>query len=156
MIYDKITISGHTFTVPCPYSHGHVCTEAEARILNQVYHSRLRKNFADRVQPNAAGVISNELLAIYQTQLNDYANTFSLEGSSAVDAEALTIALEVIRKSIKDRGNRIGDYTKSTLNEFARGLLSGPQGPAIIQLARRRVSEVDEAAKANIEANAVG
>lgn len=46
----KLTISEREFTIPQPFAAGHVCTEGEAKALNQTYAEAIRNNMASKVK----------------------------------------------------------------------------------------------------------
>lgn len=145
----QITISGYTFTVPAPFLPGHICTAAEAMVLNRQMHARLRRNFSDHVrnttQPSGYGGSTSIHIAL-QTELNDLASLFSFDASDPVSAEALSIAISIVRKAIKDSGKRLADYSKAALTAEAEKLLAGPSSKTILPLARSRVTELQKLA----------
>lgn len=50
----KIIIAGGEFTIPQPFEAGHVCTEGEARALNQLLAENVRNNMAAKVKAGTA------------------------------------------------------------------------------------------------------
>lgn len=145
---DTITINGYTFKVSRPYLPGHVCTAAEADVLNRKMHSNLRRIFSVQVQDAEAKVGPNHVnVGSLQIELNKLSSTYSFERSDPIRAEAFAIALEVVRAAIKKEGKRIGDYSKAALSSEAEKILSGTGGHSILELARARVAQVQRLAQ---------
>jgi len=147
---DTITISGYTFTVPTPFAAGHVCTEAEANVLNRQMHANLRRNFAKRVEevlfstdsPTQKQAVTISL----QGELNALSTTYAFGGPNPISAEALVIAEQIVRQSLRARKLNVTDYTKAQLIDQAETLLAGPQGPEIRSLAETRTKMIRNAA----------
>lgn len=146
---DTITISGCTFTVPTPFAVGHICTEAEAGVLNRALHANLRRNFARRVEENLAACqqgMNAMNLARLQAEFTSLANAYAFGGPDPVESEALVIAEQIVRQSLRARKLNVTDYTKAQLIDQAETLLAGPQGGEIRALAETRTKMIRNAA----------
>lgn len=146
---DTITISGYTFTVPTPFAAGHTCTEAEAGVLNRALHANLRRNFARRVEEvsnnGSVGVTPNRQTFL-QDELDIMSRSYKFGGIDPCEAEALVIAEQIVRQSLRARKLNVTDYTKAQLIDQAEALLAGPQGPEIRALAETRTKMIRNAA----------
>jgi hypothetical protein len=138
---DTISIHGLTFTVPSPYGPGHICSTAEARILNQILHARLRKNFAENVEAIPTGGIDKAKRDELQRELDAYAATFSLNGPDPTQAEAIALAISIIKCKLRAEKKLVKEVPQSALREAAEKLLQGPSGQSILCMARVRVIE---------------
>lgn len=139
-------IGSLTLTLPSPYEPGHICTGAEARILNWELQKRLRRNLRARTkQP------MNDNPSDLMTELVEYIRSYTLNGQDQVQHLAREIAFDVIRQKIKSNGGKLGNYHKSSLRAEAEKLLQGPQARDILLMAQRRVSEISKAAMEMLE-----
>lgn len=146
---DTITISGYTFTVPTPFAAGHVCTEAEAGVLNRALHANLRRNFAktvDEAREDMRNGTWNGDQRTLQAAFDIFARDYQFGGTDPVAAEALVIAEQIVRQSLRARKLNVTDYTKAQLIDQAEALLEGPQGPEIRSLAETRTKMIRNAA----------
>ena len=147
---DEITINGYIFQVPSPYAVGHVCTKAEADVLNRKLHANLRANFSKEVAERMTrfgGQIESYNLAQMKNDFAEYAASYSFNGPDPVEVEALIIAHGIVRRAIKDKGMNISDYSKAQLAEQAELLLNGNLRGEILRLARDRVTSLQAAAQ---------
>jgi hypothetical protein len=109
----NITISGAEFTIPQPFAAGHVCSEGDAKALNQTFAEAIRNNLASRVKKGEAG----------QADVTEYANAFVFTIASAasaakltpVEREARNLARNAIKASLDGQGRKIGDVDKDKL-----------------------------------------
>lgn len=109
----NITISGSEFTIPQPFAAGHVCSEGDAKALNQTYAEAIRNNMAAKVKKGEAG----------QAEVSEYANTFVFTIASAstaakltpVEREARNLARNAIKAKLDSEGRKIGDVDKDKL-----------------------------------------
>jgi hypothetical protein len=141
-----ITIAGYTFTVPSPFAEGHVCTAAEAEVLNRAMHANLRRNFAREVGPAQC----HETLQELQSRLDALALAYRFGGPDPSEAEALVIAEQIIRAKLKARRLALGDYSRAQITEQAKALLASTQGGEIRLMARDRVAQLQRAARAEL------
>lgn len=149
---DTITISSYTFSVPRPYAAGHVCSQAEAEVLNRKLHENLRLNFGKRIAQENFGPTENGYApAKLQSEFDSYASTYTFGGPDPALAEASIVALDVVKRAIKARGGNVSDYSKAQLADQASAILAGPHGPDIRNMARERVTALQAAAKKELE-----
>lgn len=150
---DEITIAGYAFKVPRPFRAGHVCTQAEAEVLNRKLHENIRGNFSKRVKEATSGNSSlreDGILKKLQTELDDYSHDYVFGGDS-IASEALVIATDIVRRAIKANGKNLSNYSKSDLASQAEVLLRGKLKDQILCMARERVSALQAAAQAELE-----
>jgi uncharacterized protein (DUF1697 family) len=145
---NQITINGFTFLAPTPYTEGHVCTGAEAAILNRRLHAALRNNFGKHMDTLVleGKTIEDQQRQIF-TEFANYCATYSLNGADPVDAEARAIATAIVKNKIRSNGGVIGDYTKAQLEVFITDILASSQRQEIYEQARARLKVIREAAK---------
>jgi hypothetical protein len=145
---EEITINGFHFLVPCPYTEGHVCTGAEAQILNRKLHSNLRSNFAKIMD---SMVVDNKSPETFTRDLakrfSDYCSEYSLNGQDPVDAEARAIALAMIKSGLKKAGKKLSEISTEDIDRRIREVLLSNQRVDIYAQARGRVKLLTEAAK---------
>jgi hypothetical protein len=130
--FQSFTIAGLTFKVSSPYSAGHVCTEGEARALNQTRVENIRNNLAIKAKDRT----------LTQADVEAYAASYVFGERSGgsrshdpVEAEALEIARRLVRKK--------GQTSKENTNA-ARELLHSEKGNAIRAQAAKRIAELEE------------
>ena len=128
----SITILGLRFNVQWPYSAGHVCTNGEARALNQKRLQIIRKNLA----------VTAKDRALTQADVDAYAASYLFGERTArrrthdpVKAEALELARRLVRKKEQSRKENTED---------ARELLRSDKGDAIRAQAAKRVAELND------------
>jgi hypothetical protein len=90
-----VTIMGLRFNVRAPYSAGHICTEGEARALNQTRTENIRNNLAAKAKNGG----------LTQADVDAYADlyvfgerTVGLLARDPIEAEALEMARRLARK----------------------------------------------------------
>ena len=109
----NITISGTEFTIPQPFAAGHVCSEGDAKALNQTFAEAIRNNLASKVKKGEAG----------QAEVSEYANGFVFTIATAstaakltpVEREARNLARNAIKAKLEAEGRKIGDVDKDKL-----------------------------------------
>jgi hypothetical protein len=125
----SITILGLRFNVQSPYSAGHICTEGEARALNQKRLESVRNKLA----------VTAKDRALTQADVDAYAASYVFGERTArrrpVEAEALALARRLVRKK--------GQSTREN-TEAARELLRSEKGDAIRAQAAKRVAELQD------------
>lgn len=145
----KITIQGESFEVPSPYEPGHVCTAAEAEMLNQKFRERIRAKFSQRVKDFWEKVPGwHQKL---QEELDEISASYSLNGLDPVHVEAFCIAISIVKTNLRAAGKNVSDYARSALTTMAEEVLAGPQRGEITLMARERVVALQKAAKAELE-----
>jgi hypothetical protein len=128
----SITILGLRFNVQSPYSAGHVCTNGEARALNQKRLESIRNKLA----------VTAKFRALTQADVDAYAASYVFGERAArrrtndpVEAEALELARRLVRKKEQSRKEN---------TEAARELLRSEKGDAIRAQAAKRVAELKD------------
>ena len=127
----SIAILGLRFDVRWPYSAGHVCTEGEAKALNQKMLEIIRNKLVVKAKDGA----------LSQADVDAYASSFVFGERSArrtndpVEAEALELARRLVRKKEQSRKEN---------TQAARELLQSEKGDAIRAQAAKRVAELKD------------
>lgn len=122
-----IVIQGLDFQVSWPFVAGHVCTEAEAKALNQTRKENLANNFAKRVkdakaldEKNGTNEVSSlaaefaKLDAEYEFTL---ANVSAAARLSPVDREARSMAKAAIVANLASKGRKLSDVPAGLTKE---------------------------------------
>ena len=91
----SITILGLRFNIHSPYSTGHVCTEGEARALNQKRLESIRNNLAAAAKD---GALTQADVDAYAASYVFGERTAGRRTNDPVDAEALQMARRLVRK----------------------------------------------------------
>lgn len=144
---DEITIAGETFSVPQPYAEGHVLTANEAGALNQVFAENVRNNLASKVkEAKEAGAFD---ALEFQATVDAYTSSYEFGVRSGgggrvgdpVQAEALDIARDIVRDSLRKKGYKLADVKAAQITELAKGVLAkgNATSEAILEQARQRV-----------------
>ena len=115
----SFTIAGLHFKVSSPYSAGHVCTEGEARALNQTRVENIRNNLAAKAKD---GVLTQADVEAYAASYVFGERTGGLRTQDPIEAEALEIARRLVRKK---------GQSKKENTDAARELLQSEKGDAI-------------------------
>lgn len=150
----KITVAGVVLTVPAPFVAGHVLRENEAAVLNQTYAENLRNNFASVVKKaheeaakNGTVVDTSALQAEFDAYVENY--DFGVRRAGAprasvdpVTREALNIARQLIRDSLKKQGKKVSDVSKEKIEELANAALE--KYPSIREKAQKIVAAKSE------------
>lgn len=109
----KITISEREFTIPQPFAAGHVCTEGDAKALNQTYAEAIRNNFASKVKiafgdapteelnPSTIEALVAEYAANYVFTIGNVSTKVTM---SPVEKEALKIAATLLDAKLAEKG----------------------------------------------------
>lgn len=149
----EITIAGKAFTVPQPYTEGHVLSTNEAAALNQTYAENLRNNFAGKVkEAEEAGTFE---LEVFQGRLDDYASEYEFgvrtgggRTSDPVQAEAMAIARDLVRRALQKKGHKLADVPAKKISELARHAIDKGDATSekILGAARIRVDAAQELA----------
>ena len=144
-----ITIAGKPFTVAPRYAAGHVLTENEAQALNQTYFENLRNNFATKAKEGGS-----------QEDFDAYASSYQFGvrtgGGSRLDpvrAEAMSLARDQVKAVIKANGKNLSDYKAAAITTAAEKLLDSPKGAEILELAKKRVAEAQNAGASEIDSS---
>jgi hypothetical protein len=147
---NTLKIGSLTLALPSPYGLGHLCTAAEAAILNRELQARLRNNirerFWDKKDQELKTPSQNDLMPIQA-----YIRSFSLNGRDPLESTSFEIALSIVRHQIKASGKNLRDYTKAALNAEAKKVLQGPKAVEIRTLAKRRIGFIEDAVREEME-----
>ena len=115
-----IVIQGLDFQISWPFTAGHVCTEAEAKALNQTRKENLANNFAKRVkdakaldEKNGNTTEVSSLAAEFAKLDAEYeftlANVSAAARLSPVDREARSMAKAAIVANLASKGRKLSD-----------------------------------------------
>jgi hypothetical protein len=162
----EITIQGLPFNVSQPYSEGHVCTEAEAKALNQTRAENIRNNTASKVKalleglaPDESGTITvpAEVMktAIEAVAEYDAAYVFSLASvgggrkiTDPVEAEARRMAKAAITEKLRAKGQLVKNVDPDAL---ANAIAKLAESPAIQKAAKKAVADRQNLASTDLE-----
>lgn len=159
-------ILGLEFPVSWPFSAGHICTEAEAKTLNQTRKENLGNNFRKRVvdaleaDTKAGNTDESSKLAAEFADL-DAKYVFTLAGVGAVrmdpiEREARNLAKDAVKQNLAAKGRKLSDIptgmTKEEWEDKLETTISEiSQRPEVIKIAKAQVA----AKKKAIDATAV-
>lgn len=143
----EITIQGHTFVVPTPFTEGHKCSKAEAEALNQLLKENLRNNFASKLRKakeDHGEAIPEDKLIMLKSSFQKYADDYTFQGRKVgvprdpVTAEATKIAKDKVREALAKRGVTVKSLAEGRFDSLVAEVLA--KYPAIRAEAQRRVS----------------
>jgi len=106
------TINGLTFDIRQPFDAGHVCTEAEARALNQTRSENIGNNVRAKIKEMQEKGESLEAIAAYVAEV-DAAYEFTLAAVAAsrkldpYEREARAIARELLKDHLAKTGRKL-------------------------------------------------
>jgi hypothetical protein len=121
---------GLRFNVHSPYSTGHVCTEGEARALNQKRLEGIRNRLAAAAKE---GALTQAAVDAYAASYVFGERSLRRRTSDPVEAEALELARRLVRKN---------EQSRRETTAAARELLQSEKGHAIRAQAAKRVAEL--------------
>jgi len=142
-----ITIKGLEFPYEPIYHTGHVCTEAEARILDKVRADSLRNVFARKLEK---GPVANEAIqAEWRAYLRDYELGMRHGAADPIDALAHKLAREAVLSKTRQLGIDPRSKTQDWLDaQIAKALDTNSW---FIEEASRRIAATREAAEQVID-----
>lgn len=152
-------IDGESFSVSQPYSAGHVLTDIEARVLNQVRSENIGNNMRSAVKDakekkdKGDSTDFDKLAAIVAAYDAEY--TFATPGSGPsrkldpLEREAISLAKEVVAKKLADKGlsARVvpeGETKESWAEKIAANVEKFAGHEAILKLAKQRLAQKDK------------
>lgn len=164
----EVQIGGAFVTVSLPYAVDHVCTEAEAKALNQTRTENISNALRKKVQElgveqtvetedgktkttyfydDAALAQIGEMVAAYDAE---YIFTMASVGGGrkAVDPlekECISIARQAITAELKKKGVKIKDLPEGKMDEFIEQYKDNDK---IVALAKKRLKERESLAAA--------
>lgn len=105
-------INGTAFELSDPYSEGHVCNVAEARVLNQVRSENIGNNLRSKIKDllDAGDTLGAQAAVAEADKLytfNHATVTATSKKIEPVEREALTIARDVIKRKLAETGRKI-------------------------------------------------
>lgn len=134
------TISIHGLSVPKPaprYRAGHICTPAEAEILNAVLLERVKNNLTRRAKDKT----------LTEVEFLEYYNSYSLgvgpKEDNPIETESLKIARALLGEILNKDGKSIRDLPK---DELQSKLAAIAQRQEIRDEAARRIATLNEVA----------
>lgn len=157
----EITIKGLKFTVPAPFTEGHVLRANEASVLNQTFAENLRNNFAGNVADaidEAAKTNGDPDVAALQAELDAYVLEYDFGirsgGGGAPKLEprfriARDLAKEKIKEKIRASGHKVSDFDAAKINELAMALIE--KDGFYLAEADRQLAATQEAAADGID-----
>lgn len=162
----EVQIGGAFVTVSTPYAEGHVCTEAEAKALNQTRTENISNALRKKVQELGEKQENDEGKTVYvysdeaMKQVAEMVAAYDAEyvftvtsaggGRRAVDPlekECISIARQAITAELKKKGIKIKDLPEGKMDEFIDQYKDNEK---IVALAKKRLKE-REALSAAIE-----
>lgn len=128
-------IMGVSVSVPAPFSTGHVCTDVEAAILNQIMAENIGNNMRAKVKEMLGGTavaeLPDSLRASIQSAVSEYAATYELRAgrtgasstaTSPLDKMIRKIVLAALKQKLKEKGikwNDVSEEARETMIEKA-------------------------------------
>ncbi len=138
-----VLIQANTFTVPKPFTEGHVCSAPEADVLNQTLAENIRNNMAARVKKAVDDGSYDQ--AGMQGEIDSYLEEYEFgvrRGRGPVDPierEALAIAKEEVKRALRSKGYKLADIATDDINRLAEDAIAA--NPDITKEAKRRVEQ---------------
>lgn len=154
----SIMIAGENFSVPQPYTAGHVLSSNEASSLNQTYAENVRNNLASKVKAmKEAGTFEAD---VFQGTVNDYTEDYEFgqrtgggRSGDPVTTEAMSITRDLVRSAISKANHadpskpKLADVSAAQISELAKKQLAKTDDPRTQQIfatARARVEAAKE------------
>lgn len=139
----NFVIQGQTFNIPRPFSEAHVCTVAEAGVLNQTLAENIRNSFNLKVKEH----VDAETLDVnkMQADIDEYLEQYEFgvrRGRGPVDPverETLNMAKDIVRAALREKGYKIADIDTEEITRLAEDVIT--QNPDVAKEAKRRVNE---------------
>lgn len=165
-----VTILGvEGFICSQPYDTGHVCTEPEAKVLNQVRKENLGNNFRDRVKAYKDGeegaATLEELIAAYAEADASYTFTLQTAAASAKlepwEREQRNLARAALKDALAAHGLKLGTpaegYTEESWGEYIEQLTSQiiADNPELEKTAKKIVAQRQTTGKLNLGSLAI-
>jgi len=124
------TTQGLTIQCPAPYAEGYTLRENEAAALNSLLSENLRNIFsrrlADMIKKTgvscAAELNADEVQAAFDelAATYDFGQRRTREPVDPVEAKALALAKDAVRRVIRENGGKVSDYTKEEIEAAAK------------------------------------
>lgn len=155
-----VTIQGFSLDVPAPFAEGHTLTEVEAGVLNQTLAENLRNNFGSQIKKSreeaeADGNKYEPKPEELQKALNDYVAEYEFgakrTGSGVtidpVERKARSMAKEVIKRAIMNKGAKIKDVGNEKITALANDYYE-QNSEALLAQAREVIAAEERAREA--------
>jgi len=158
----EVQIANVLVEVSTPYAEGHICTEAEAKALNQTRVENISNALRKKIQELGTAAESAEgktvytygeeaLAAVAAMVANydaEYVFTMASAGGSSrtvdpLERECIAVARQAITAELKRKGVKIKDLPEGKMDEFIEQYKDNPQ---IVKLAKKRLKEREELA----------
>ncbi len=110
----KIIIAGGEFTIPQPFEAGHVCTEGEARALNQLLAENVRNNMAAKVK---AGTATADDVLTYAKDYEFSVASVPQAKLDPVENECRKLARAAIKAELGKQGVKLEQVDEGALAE---------------------------------------
>ena len=139
----QFVIQDRAFSIPAPFVEGHVCTSAEAGVLNQTLAENVRNNLAARVKKAVDEDKFDQ--AEMQAEIDQYLEDYEFgarRGRGAMDPverEALNIAKDEVKTALRRSGHKLADIATEDINRLAEQVVA--ENPEITKEAERRVNQ---------------
>lgn len=157
---DKL-IGGIKFSISQPYDEGHVCTQAEARALNQTRSENIGNNVRAKLKEMQDAGKSAEELAAFVSEI-DQNYVFNLASVSAArkmdpyEREAEKIAKELLKAHLATTGRKLSvtpeGVTEDEWNAKIQSELDRiSTSPDVIKVARKNVDAKKKTADTLLE-----
>lgn len=145
-------IEGESFELTWPYEAGHVCTEAEAKALNQVRSENIGNNVRAKVKEHLAKGELQAAKDLVSQKDAEYQFTLASTGGGAsrkldpIEREARAIAREAIKAHLAQTGRKLTTapegYTEDEWKARVEEEIDAIAGKEeVLKLAKKRVSE---------------
>lgn len=136
-------IQQKTFQIPRPFSEGHVCTNSEAGVLNQILAENTRNNWSDRVKKAVEDESFDQ--AKMQAEIDEYLENYDFGvrrgrgPTDPVEREALNMAKDIVKNALREKGFKLADVDTDDINRLAEEAVAA--NPDITKEAKRRVEQ---------------
>lgn len=156
----QIFIAKQAFAVTEPYSTGHVLTEMEARVLNQVRAENIGNNFRKAVADTLAGKEGAKTMEELQKEFAEYdaAYNFTAVRRSAgprlspLDAECVRLAKAWLVSKLKEAGKTFKTYLEENGKEAVDTKVGEiAKVEAIVALAKKNLANQSKAPELGID-----
>lgn len=156
----SITIAEQEVTISDRYAEGHVCSDADAKTLNQTRAENIRNNLAKHVKAlveNGSLTYDDQTFTSVQALVDHYAGKyeFSMGGGSGtsrvvdpIEREARAIARDYIKSQLQAQGTTIKKYYATDTDEgkarYESKVVEVAQLEAVRKLAATNVREAQK------------
>ena len=136
-------IQGKSFNIPKPFTEGHLCSNSEAGVLNQILAENTRNNWASRIKKEVEEETFDQ--SKMQAEIDEYLENYDFGvrrgrgPSDPVEREALNMAKEIVRNALREKGFKLGDVAVEDINRLAEEAIAS--NPDITKEAKRRVDQ---------------